>query len=512
MKKNISLMLSLVILICSAFPAAQAFAEENLVLPIDVTENYDYAEEVLRLVNEERNKVGASPLTMDKSLLDAAMLRAVETSLYFSHTRPDGRSCFTACSKMNGENIAAGSSTPEGIMQTWMNSSGHRGNILSENYKSIGVGCIKMGVVYYWVQCFSSGEADKVSASGTADKTVSINVAPEYFSLYYNSTSTLSNYQINGLNLCIVALNKGWDGRCCVLSNSLFTFNSSDPSVFTVDKNGILYPKHSGYATLTVTMKDYPEYSLTENLIVNGVHDYGEAVTVKAPTCETDGESVQVCRTCGFKKSTPIECRGYHDYDDGTLIEPTCTSAGKMVYICRDCGESYSVKYGSEAYHDWDDGKTLPYSKNDKYYTVVYTCRQCGKTEEYTNPVSDFGEYYGDDYYLYEGEYFGDEKEIPVVHKKPAPSELKKLKRGKKSFNAYWKKVKGVSGYQLQYSTKKNMKKSKTKTFKGQYKLNGSVKKLKKNKKYYVRVRSYKIVNGKRYYSKWSKVKTVKTR
>ena len=69
-----------------------------------------------------------------------------------------------------------------------------------------------------------------------------------------------------------------------------------------------------------------------------------------------------------------------------------------------------------------------------------------------------------------------------------------------------------MSGYQLQYSTKKNMKKSKTKTFKGQYKLNGSVKKLKKNKKYYVRVRSYKIVNGKRYYSKWSKVKTVKTR
>lgn len=86
---------------------------------------------------------------------------------------------------------------------------------------------------------------------------------------------------------------------------------------------------------------------------------------------------------------------------------------------------------------------------------------------------------------------------------------ISKLTKGKKSFTATWKKVSGITGYQIQYSLNSNMKNSKTITIKGTKK---TVKKLKSKKKYYVRVRAYQTYNGKKYYSSWSKVKTVKTK
>ena len=93
---------------------------------------------------------------------------------------------------------------------------------------------------------------------------------------------------------------------------------------------------------------------------------------------------------------------------------------------------------------------------------------------------------------------------------------LSKVTAKKKAFNAKWKKCSNVSGYQLQYSTKKNMKSAITFTFKGNKTTSKTVSKLKSKKKYYVRVRTYKTVkvNGKNktYYSKWSSVKTVKTK
>ena len=97
----------------------------------------------------------------------------------------------------------------------------------------------------------------------------------------------------------------------------------------------------------------------------------------------------------------------------------------------------------------------------------------------------------------------------PTV-KKPAKVTKVKLKSPKKKqLKVTWKKIKGAK-YQVQYSLKKSMKKAKTK--KNIKKNNVTIKKLKSNKKYYVRVRAYKTVNGKTYLGKWSKkaVKVVK--
>ena len=95
---------------------------------------------------------------------------------------------------------------------------------------------------------------------------------------------------------------------------------------------------------------------------------------------------------------------------------------------------------------------------------------------------------------------------------KVAATSITHLLKGKKSFTVKWKKRSGVTGYQIQYGTKSSFKGAKTVTVKKASTGSKKIKKLKARKKYYVRVRAYKTVNGKKYYSAWSKKKHVKTK
>ena len=101
---------------------------------------------VLELVNIERQKAGLQPLEYYYTGQSAADVRAAEIIENFSHTRPNGTSCFTVFDDFNinyrfvGENIAYGYTTPEAVVEGWMNSEGHRENILSENFTHIIVG------------------------------------------------------------------------------------------------------------------------------------------------------------------------------------------------------------------------------------------------------------------------------------------------------------------------------------------------------------------------------------
>lgn len=120
-----------------------------------------FSEEILRLVNAERMKVGARPLQRLEDLTRVAAIRAEELPRRFSHTRPDGRDCFTAIKgryRAAGENIAAGQRSPAEVMDSWMHSEGHRANILNPKYKSLGVGFYSdphLEMKFYWVQLFT---------------------------------------------------------------------------------------------------------------------------------------------------------------------------------------------------------------------------------------------------------------------------------------------------------------------------------------------------------------------
>ena len=127
----------------------------------DVTEN-SYAKQVLKLVNTERKKAGLTELTWDDTVATAAMTRSKEIEKSFSHTRPDGRNFGTAITDLGityrgaGENIAWGQKTPEAVMNAWMNSEGHRANILNPNFKKLGVGYrTDSQRTPYWTQLFT---------------------------------------------------------------------------------------------------------------------------------------------------------------------------------------------------------------------------------------------------------------------------------------------------------------------------------------------------------------------
>ena len=131
-------------------------------IEIEIIDLNELAEEVVRLTNAERVSAGRSALNGSLALLNSAsMTRAKEIIESFSHDRPDGRSCFTAFSDIGlsygwaGENISMGRDNPESTVAGWMNSEGHRQNILNSNFKSIGVGvAMDDNGRMYWVQMF----------------------------------------------------------------------------------------------------------------------------------------------------------------------------------------------------------------------------------------------------------------------------------------------------------------------------------------------------------------------
>ncbi|MEY8275312.1 CAP domain-containing protein [Blautia marasmi] len=135
---------------------------ENPSVPDNDTENADFVRQVVNLVNQERAKAGLSPVTADTSIQAAAQVRAKEIEKSFSHTRPDGSSFSTALTQQgvtyrgSGENIAWGQKTPEQVMNGWMNSEGHRANILNKNFTKIGVGYHQNASgTNYWTQLFT---------------------------------------------------------------------------------------------------------------------------------------------------------------------------------------------------------------------------------------------------------------------------------------------------------------------------------------------------------------------
>ena len=119
------------------------------------------ASEVLRLTNIERAKEGAQPLKYNKALQDAAMLRAKEISVKFSHTRPNGTDSSTVGKDVGaggicGENIAMGQDSPETVVTDWLNSPGHRIPMMRNANQYMGVGFYKAANgIYYWVQEFT---------------------------------------------------------------------------------------------------------------------------------------------------------------------------------------------------------------------------------------------------------------------------------------------------------------------------------------------------------------------
>lgn len=137
----------------------------NLIYPgqkinVPTKDSYNIEQDVIKLVNVERANAGLSPLSYDWELGRVAQYKSqdMHDQKYFSHTSPVYGTPFTMMKnfgisyKSAGENIAQGQTTAKAVVNAWMNSEGHRANILNKNYTHIGVGYVKDG--NYWTQMF----------------------------------------------------------------------------------------------------------------------------------------------------------------------------------------------------------------------------------------------------------------------------------------------------------------------------------------------------------------------
>lgn len=342
MKKILSILLSVTLVFSMLIPIT-SFAEEGTFQTVSGELNYDYANDVLDIVNQFRRDAGLNELKAKEDLTKSAMIRAAETVLLFDHYRPNGEVCFTAFRHKFafGENIAFGQRTPQSVMNSWMNSEGHKENILSPNYKEIGIGCIKSGGTYYWVQCFSGADTEEnFRGSGKADATVKVSQTA-------------------------------------------------------------------------------------------GVQSYIESEQTVVPAPPAVDPPAQ---------SNPI------------VITPTDTVISDLP---NDYGNSVTITIAPE--------------------------------EEASAPATT----------------------APSKPKKPV---IKAVKKQKKGFTVKWGKVSKASGYQIRYSTSKNMSKATKISVKGNKTFSKQVKKLKSKKKYYVQVRAYKNTKGGKLYSSWSAKKSIITK
>lgn len=164
MKKFLLGMATVVLLAALTFTsvsaARQIFNPDSPAQANQRVNTQNFPQEVLRLVNIERKKVGAAPLRFANDLAASAYVRATELPTKFSHTRPNGSKCFTAMPQRGhvlGENLAGGQTSPKQVVQAWMDSKTHRENMLSKKYTEIGVVYYyqrNSQYKHYWVQHF----------------------------------------------------------------------------------------------------------------------------------------------------------------------------------------------------------------------------------------------------------------------------------------------------------------------------------------------------------------------
>ncbi len=347
------------ILPCSA--SAESFTS------VSVTGTCDYPEayKVLELVNRERAAYGLPPLTLDASLTELAMFRAAECAIYYptdsNHTRPNGKPCNTAPGYPTyywSENVAAGQHDAEAVMTAWMNSTGHRTNILKTTRTSIGIGAFYHCGKYYWAQVFSAAAGNPPSYRAAEERSFTVEVSDAYFSLY---TTEFSMKQGETRQIGLAGENKGWSWFGFSLNRDFFSFSSSNTTVATVNSQGVVTAKNKGAATIYLSPK-------------NGASAIPISVTVYGvPKITKDLASV--CVKNGQRATVTISATG-----DGL----------QYTWYRKDVGEEYFTCIGT-----YVDGNAYSVTMSDacakrQVYCVItdqYGTRVTSKTATLYQPV-----------------------------------------------------------------------------------------------------------------------------
>lgn len=389
MKKKFMIVLSMAavcILFCLARTTdvkAEEGTEENKIYNLNITveRNYDYAKQVLELVNQERIKAGVGTVKMDEELTEAAMIRAMELTVDFDHGRANLLPMRTLVSVVVMENAGYAGDSPQIIMDAWMNSDGHRYNILYNNWNSVGIGCIKYKDTYFWIQLFSRKEPVGTILSGQIKNEEKIEVSSKF--LHLSSSNNIVSNSINGMS--VLSLSQpcvNWEDFSFEPNASSFTFNSSNPNIATIDKSGTISVLKNGVTTITAyyTGTEDVAYSHTFNCTVGT----GTTPTVTPSSVPTTKPTTKPTnKPYVSPTSTPV-----------TKEAVSSPRSYKVTYYCdvvfrKRNGERPTVKQVEKytllkkikkptkngyTFQGWytSDGKKFNFSKTIRSYTVLY--------------------------------------------------------------------------------------------------------------------------------------------
>ncbi len=436
MKKTIMLLTIMLAVLCFQMTA---LAGGKTTCELNVEYDYESAEQLLTILNRyresgeawildrngERIDLGSlPPFVLDETLTDAAMQRASELIVTFSHTRPDGNSCFTAHEAIMGENIGLYCQTPERMFELFAEEKenyygqGHRRNMLNQNYTHVGIGVVKYDGRLYWSMDFSDTEptTNLVTEKRTNDMPAVVIVDPDsgeiaksilpstrYAYIMVGETAELPGiYETYGcarvteirdvvwtcedptiVELCGTQIHGLKSGRV----HMNFTVNGkTDFVTVVVSKEPVSTPAQTPIPTSNPTLTPAPvpvaAPDLTQEPIVSPAPVTG---TEPEPTTEPEPESTPESEETPeiitppehFSTPRPVEISGpeqrpvqsecshirVRSRDDRPA---TCMHEGLRTYTCQDCGTTWTEK--------------IPVNPDNHRMTGISTMRsECGR-------------------------------------------------------------------------------------------------------------------------------------
>lgn len=533
LKHTLCIMLALVVTLTSVtlLPvSAETDGDTIITVPITVQEEYDMAQEFFEILNKNRADAGKYEYILDDRLMDLAMERAAQCCIYFGHgsmvyERKEHAALEGTYIDKYGkhstdifmqEDIAEGLADAQSTYTVWYNSNGHRPLLTdTKNYKYCGIG----GVTYHgkqkWVLVVSNAPVGNTigSVSGSRTNTRDIRAKVKYFA---------------GGNITIKGLNKKTDtpfefadyngtgnsGYSTADFPSLFTYRNNTPGIIDVDGQGRITTKAAGAGSFTVFYRGTTELCTVNVNVKLSYKDMLALTPTPTPKQTETATPTQPPKQPETAKPTeppkqtevpkptkaPEQAKPTQPPKQPETVKPI--AAPKPVQLVKPVSTKFTVKTKNVTYNGKAQKPSVTvYVGNkkisSKYYSVSYkNNKNVGYGTVTVKGKGSYAKYSGSDTFK--------------INLKGVS--LSSVKAQKKKMAVYWKKTGGNQGYQVQYSTSKRFS-SKVKTVRlSAGKKSVTIKNIPAKKRYYVRIRSYKKVGNKIWYTGWSKVRNIKTK
>ena len=413
MKKLLSLLLSITILLSIITTPITAFAFRYSDEEIDLLDvygycNYEKSFECLEYINQYRAEVKAPLLVMDKTQLEIAMCRAAECATYASHTRPAGgdlvptedyaiydgiqydfytyfyhKKSTDNPGSLFGENLTIGSPQgAKGAAESWYNSDGHRSEMLDHSYKSTGIGCFEYLEFEIWIEVFATFNAtDETTINDCPSldvRTIKVEAANDnrekgaIYSLFVDIIDTEYDEEQYTVQDCwyqneqdrmVLRIKEGasvhWN--TVIIDPSKVKYGTTTPDKISVDSDGTftVLANENTTATLCATYQ-----SKTYTRQINIVKQEEE------PDIPFDPDNPDDPWNPG------CDC----EYDNGVITEPAdCMYYGEKKYTCKKCGNYYYEYYADPTAHKYKT--TVTKASTKKNGSVVTKCTLCDKVK-----------------------------------------------------------------------------------------------------------------------------------